>query len=111
MTTGFDSADIDQGASASPDMAEPLHGGGSSGSTRARVAGAAEVVGLYAVCIVAALLLSVLLVETTGGDAGAVFSALLDGSIRGPGGSAPRSEWPCRCSSLRSAPSCRPAPG
>ena len=32
----------------------------------------------------AALLLSVLLVELTGGDAGAVFSALLDGSVRGP---------------------------
>ncbi len=84
MTTGFDSADIDHGASASPDMAEPLHDG-ASGGTRARVAGAAEVVGLYALCIAGALLLSVLLVELTGGDAGAVFSALLDGSVRGPG--------------------------
>jgi simple sugar transport system permease protein len=84
MTTGFDSADIDHGASASPDMAEPLHDGASSG-TRAKLAGAAEVAGLYAVCIAGALLLSVLLVELTGGDAGAVFSALLDGSLRGPG--------------------------
>jgi simple sugar transport system permease protein len=84
MTTGFDSADIDHGASASPDMSEPLHGSASVG-TRARLTSAAEVVGLYAVCIAGALLLSVLLVELTGGDAGAVFSALLDGSLRGPG--------------------------
>jgi general nucleoside transport system permease protein len=84
MTTGFDSADIDHGASASPDMAEPLHDSG-SGGTRARLASAAEVVGLYALCIAGALLLSVLLVELTGGDASAVFSALLDGSVRGPG--------------------------
>jgi simple sugar transport system permease protein len=84
MTTGFESADIDHGASASPDMAEPLRDG-SSGSTRARFTSAAEVVGLYVVCIAGALLLSVLLVELTGGDASAVFSALLDGSIRGPG--------------------------
>jgi simple sugar transport system permease protein len=83
MTTGFDSADIDHGASASPDMSEPLHGNASSG-TRARLTSAGEVVGLYAVCIAGALLLSVLLVELTGGDAGAVFSALLDGSVRGP---------------------------
>jgi ABC-type uncharacterized transport system permease subunit len=84
MTTGFDSADIDHGASASPDMAEPLHDG-SLGSSRARITSAAEVVGLYVVCIAGALLLSVLLVELTGGDASAVFSALLDGSVRGPG--------------------------
>jgi general nucleoside transport system permease protein len=44
-----------------------------------------EVVGLYAMCIAIALGLSALLVELTGGSSSAVFSALLDGSVRGPG--------------------------
>ncbi len=40
---------------------------------------------LYAICIAVALGLCALLVRVTGGDAGAVFSALLDGSFRSPG--------------------------
>jgi ABC-type uncharacterized transport system permease subunit len=44
-----------------------------------------ETIVLYVLCIGAALLLSALLVEVTGGSAGDVFSALLDGSVRGPG--------------------------
>jgi general nucleoside transport system permease protein len=44
-----------------------------------------EAVVLYVLCIGAALILSALLVEATGGSAGSVFSALLDGSVRGPG--------------------------
>jgi general nucleoside transport system permease protein len=44
-----------------------------------------EVVGMYAVSIMIALGLSALLVEATGGSSPEVFSALLDGSIRGPG--------------------------
>jgi ABC-type uncharacterized transport system permease subunit len=44
-----------------------------------------EVVGMYAVSIAIALGLSALLVELTGGSSSEVFSALLDGSIRGPG--------------------------
>lgn len=89
MTTGFESADIDHGAASSPDMFEqpPRSSGrgrlGASG--RARITSAGEVVGLYALCIVAALVLSALIVQLTGGDSLAVFSALLDGSIRGPG--------------------------
>ncbi|MFP5489381.1 MAG: ABC transporter permease [Acidimicrobiia bacterium] len=45
----------------------------------------AEIAGLYAICVAAALALSALLVETTGGSSSEVFSALLDGSLRGPG--------------------------
>jgi len=45
----------------------------------------AGVGGLYIVCILAALVLSALLVEATGGSSLDVFSALLDGSLRGPG--------------------------
>ena len=45
----------------------------------------AEVVGLYVLCIFAALFLSALLVEVTGGSWSAVFEALLDGSVRNPG--------------------------
>lgn len=89
MTTGFESADIDHGAASSPDMSEqpPRSGGGGHlGATGlARITSAGEVVGLYALCIVAALLLSALIVQVTGGDSLAVFSALLDGSVRGPG--------------------------
>lgn len=47
--------------------------------------GLAEAVVLYVVCIAAALLLSALLIELTGGSAGEVFAALLDGSVRNPG--------------------------
>lgn len=50
-----------------------------------RVSAAAEVAGLYAICIAAALGLSALLVEATGGSSSEVFAALLDGAIRGPG--------------------------
>jgi ABC-type uncharacterized transport system permease subunit len=49
------------------------------------VAHLAGVGGLYIVCILAALVLSALLVEATGGSSLDVFSALLDGSLRGPG--------------------------
>jgi len=45
----------------------------------------AGVVGLYVACIGAALALSALLVEVTGGSSVDVFSALLNGSIRGDG--------------------------
>ena len=45
----------------------------------------AEVVGLYAVCVAAALFASALLVELTGGSWTEVFRALLDGSIAKPG--------------------------
>jgi ABC-type uncharacterized transport system permease subunit len=47
--------------------------------------GLGEAVVLYVVCIAAALLLSALLIELTGGSAGEVFAALLDGSVRNPG--------------------------
>ena len=50
---------------------------------RAKAVG--ELVGLYALCVAAALALSALLVEVTGGSSSEVFRALLDGSIRGPG--------------------------
>jgi simple sugar transport system permease protein len=53
------------------------------GAGRARRFG--EVAGLYLVCIAMALGLSALLVEVTGGSSSEVFSALLDGSVRGPG--------------------------
>jgi ABC-type uncharacterized transport system permease subunit len=54
--------------------------------TRWRVPSAlVEAVVLYVVCIAAALLLSALLIELTGGSAGEVFAALLDGSVRNPG--------------------------
>ncbi len=89
MSAGFESADIDHGAASSPDMSEQpprSSGRGRLGGTGSeRITSAAEVVGLYALCILAALLLSALIVRLTGGDALEVFSALLDGSIRGPG--------------------------
>jgi simple sugar transport system permease protein len=46
---------------------------------------AAEWVALYAACVVAALVLSGVLVELTGGDWRPVMEALLDGSVRRPG--------------------------
>lgn len=54
-------------------------------TTRDRATAVGEVVGLYTACIAAALVLSALLVEATGGSSTEVFSALLDGSLRGPG--------------------------
>ncbi|MEM9034433.1 MAG: ABC transporter permease [Actinomycetota bacterium] len=63
---------------------EPHHAPpGTSMADRLRSVG--EVVGLYAVCIAIALGLSALLVQATGGSPSEVLSALLDGSIRGPG--------------------------
>lgn len=54
-------------------------------SAVSRWGSAGEIVGLYVVCIALALGLSALLVEATGGSSREVFSALLDGSVRGPG--------------------------
>ncbi|MEM1334526.1 MAG: hypothetical protein AAGG08_13820, partial [Actinomycetota bacterium] len=76
-------ADSDPTATTGADDTERSGGGGAS--SRRRVSGAGETIGLYVGCIALALLLSALLVEATGGDAGAVFAALLDGSVRGPG--------------------------
>ncbi len=56
-----------------------------STSSRAHAAAIGDVVGLYTICVVAALALAALLVEGTGGSAPEVFNALLDGSLRGPG--------------------------
>ena len=44
-----------------------------------------EWIGLYAMSVLAALVVSALLVEITGGDWRPVLDALLDGSLRGPG--------------------------
>lgn len=44
-----------------------------------------EVIGLYAICISGALVLAALLVAATGGSWTAVFSAILDGSVRNHG--------------------------
>ncbi|MCB0969394.1 MAG: hypothetical protein KDB37_21370, partial [Ilumatobacter sp.] len=63
---------------------EPYHPNPST-PTADRMKAIGEVVVLYAICIAAALGLSALLVEVTGGSASEVFNALLDGSIRGPG--------------------------
>jgi len=46
---------------------------------------ALEALGVYALCILGAIVLSGLLVAATGGSARAVFTALIDGSIRSPG--------------------------
>jgi simple sugar transport system permease protein len=90
MTTGFGSTDIDHSAASSPDMSEtPPRTAGHKGESRsarsARFSVIGETILLYAMCIGAALAISALIVVATGGDAGAVFGALLDGSIRGPG--------------------------
>lgn len=90
MTTGFESADIDHAAASSPDMSEaPPRTAGRWAEPRsasvARLRTFAETVVLYAACIGGALVLSAVIVVATGGDAGAVFEALLDGSVRGPG--------------------------
>ncbi|MEO1061182.1 MAG: ABC transporter permease [Actinomycetota bacterium] len=68
----------DEASTASPAPGEPPGG-------RSRLARIAEVVGLYVVCIAAALVLSALLVAATGGSWTAVFGAMLDGSVRNPG--------------------------
>lgn len=52
---------------------------------RSRGSESAEVLGMYVVSIAGALLISALLVATTGGSWREVFSALLDGSVRAPG--------------------------
>lgn len=90
MTTGFESADIDRAAVSTPDMAEvpphtasPLHESAAVRSERLDVL--RETALLYLVCIGAAVALSAVIVELTGGDSTAVFNALLDGSVRGPG--------------------------
>ncbi|WP_420451375.1 ABC transporter permease [Ilumatobacter sp.] len=94
MSTGFDKADVDamsltpgahehEHEHAPPDVAAPDadRAGGGSG----RLATMIETVVLYVACIAAALALSAVLVTVTDGDAAAVFAALLDGSVRGPG--------------------------
>jgi general nucleoside transport system permease protein len=55
------------------------------GAKLAKLGSVSETFSLYAVCIASALALSAILVEATGGSATEVFSALLDGSLRGPG--------------------------
>jgi ABC-type uncharacterized transport system permease subunit len=50
-----------------------------------RLGSLGEIVGLYLVCVTGALVISALLVESTGGSWSEVFSALLDGSLRKPG--------------------------
>jgi len=50
-----------------------------------RLREASVVLGMYLACIVAALLISAVIVSATGGSWQAVFSALLDGSLRAPG--------------------------
>src|SRR6478735_6873719 len=52
---------------------------------RSRRGASLEVVGLYAVCILGALTLAALLVAATGGSWTAVYTAMLDGSVRNPG--------------------------
>lgn len=54
-------------------------------SARPQLAELSRLAGLYVGCIAAALALSALLVEVTGGSSLDVFSALLDGSVRGNG--------------------------
>ena len=90
MTIGFESTDIDHAAASSPDMGEAPprtagHGGDSKAVRAARYRLLVETAVLYVLCIGGALALSAIIVELTGGDSGAVFSALLDGSLRGPG--------------------------
>lgn len=50
-----------------------------------RLREASVVLGMYLACIVAALFISAVIVSATGGSWQAVFSALLDGSLRAPG--------------------------
>jgi ABC-type uncharacterized transport system permease subunit len=89
VSTGFEGTDIDRSAGSTPDItgapAEREHVGGGVGAEPSRLRSAIETTVLYALCIAAALALSGLLVRVTGGSPGEVFSALLDGSVRGPG--------------------------
>lgn len=55
------------------------------GSQQRRAVELAEVVALYAACVLVALVASAVLVETTGGSWSEVFSALIDGSLTKPG--------------------------
>lgn len=65
------------------------HGPGATDLTSAKFADRSragiEIVSLYAISVFCALLISAVLVESTGGSWSEVFSALLDGSIRKPG--------------------------
>jgi ABC-type uncharacterized transport system permease subunit len=86
MTAGFDKSRI-EAISLTPGTHEheAPPSGSADGSSRSRAAVVGEVFALYMFCIAVALGLSALLVEATGGSAGEVFNALLDGSVRGPG--------------------------
>jgi general nucleoside transport system permease protein len=59
--------------------------GGHGGRYRRRMVAGLETVAIYAVSLAAALAISGLLVSLTGGSATSVLSAILDGSLRGPG--------------------------
>jgi simple sugar transport system permease protein len=87
MTTGLEAGGVD--ARTSPTDADSVAAPQRRDSGARRWTGAfgsaGETVGLYVVCIAVALALSAILVEVTGGSSGEVFSALLDGSLRGPG--------------------------
>jgi len=85
VTTGFESADIDHSVASSPDASESPRRRTQLWPDSVSWRSVAEVFVLYALCIAGALALSAIIVVATGGDAGAVFSALLDGSVRGPG--------------------------
>src|SRR6056297_2159243 len=85
MSTGFDKSKV-TAISLTPGSGEhedDVASGESSTSRRLAVSG--EVLVLYVICIAIALGLSALLVQVTGGSAGDVFNALLDGSFRKPG--------------------------
>lgn len=92
MSTGFDRDQVEAisltpGAHEHEDPTDFHAGERRSDGTpvHSRFVGIGETIGLYVICVVVALALSALLVEATGGDSGAVFAALLDGSVRGPG--------------------------
>lgn len=55
------------------------------GPSRSPVLGLGEIIWLYVLSVLGALVLSALLVEVTGGSWRTVFSALLNGSVRNPG--------------------------
>jgi simple sugar transport system permease protein len=85
MSTGFDESEVDA-ISLTPGTGEHEDEPASTQSTTSRrLAVSGEVLVLYLICIAIALGLSALLVQVTGGSAGDVFNALLDGSFRKPG--------------------------
>lgn len=84
MTTGFDESQV-EAISLTPGVHEHEVAEPRPARWWATATAVSEMVVLYAVCIGAALALSALLVEITGGSATEVFSALLDGSLGGPG--------------------------